>query len=84
MKITKHDAVADGGACVHCGAAQITGGGWGIRTCLGRDDGQGEMRSEPAKRQYAVYDADAISHRIAELRAETDRARFGDAAAAYC
>jgi hypothetical protein len=80
MKIRKHEAATAGGRCVHCGGPQGTGGGWGQRTCNEREDGTSEPRPSGA-RVVACEDVDAISKRIAEPRAEADRARFGAAAA---
>jgi hypothetical protein len=82
MKIRKHEAVETGGRCCHCGSRQALGGGWGERTCLEREDGTGEPRPSGA-RIVACEDADTITKRIAELRAEADRGHgFGTAAAA--
>jgi hypothetical protein len=81
MKIRKHEAAETSGRCTHCGAAQTMTGGWGERTCNEREDGTGEPRPSGA-RIVACEDSDTIVKRIAELRVEADRARFGDAAAA--
>jgi hypothetical protein len=81
MKIRKHEAVDASGRCCHCGAKADPTGGWGMRICNEREDGTGEPRPSGA-RVVACEDADTISARIAELRAEADRAKFGEAAAA--
>jgi hypothetical protein len=82
MKIRKHEAVEASGRCVHCGFRQALGGGWGERTCIEREVADEAMPRPSGARVMAADDADMISARIAELRAEADRARFGDAATA--
>ena len=73
--IRQHTA-SPSGRCLWCGAAQAESGGWGERTCIERDDGitASEIRPEPARRQFAFEDFDAIGGRVAELKRERDAA----------
>ena len=60
--------------CVHCGTT------WSMheamaQPCVPRRPQGGEaLRPEPARREYAVDDADVIGARLIELRAERDAA----------
>jgi hypothetical protein len=64
-----HRFLAGAQRCVDCGTLQAN---VGQTACPGPPHGTEILRPEPARREYAANDADAISTRLQELQAERD------------